>query len=307
MALEEIGSDIGAQTREPGLDRGMDRRGVLRALGAGAATAATAGMVATGGLTLGSSPAAAQTFTDNDLLMLFQNFEYLGASYYLYGLTGQGLDPSLTTGTGTQGTVTAGGSVPFQNPAIAQYVQRLAVDEIAHLRFFRAALGPAAVALPTVNISSSWTTFAVAAGLIQPGQTFNPYADDISFLLGAYILEDVCVSTVAGTARYLTNKDNVEAGAGILGVEGYHAGAIRTLLANVGAGVATDALSNLRARLSGVGDQGTQVPGQPYNFTNTDANALVYRRLPQQSLNIFYAGIPTGGGFFPTRVNGTIR
>lgn len=296
MALEQTDS----QPRHTS----MDRRGVLRGLGAGAASTA----VAAGGLTLGSRPAVAQqAFTDNDLLMLFQNFEYLGASYYLYGLTGHGLDASLTTGMGTQGAVTAGGPVPFRNPAIAQYVQRLAVDEIAHLRFFRAVLGPAAVAQPTVNISSSWTTFAAAAGLIQPGQTFNPYADDISFLLGAYILEDVCVSTVAGTSRFVTSKDVLESAAGILGVEGYHAGAIRTLLANVGAGVATDALSTLRARLSGVGDQGTLNPGQAYNFTNTDANALVYRRLPQQSLNIFYAGVPTGGGFFPNRVNGTIR
>ena len=297
MALDEINTPT----------FGIDRRGLLRAIGAGAATTAVAGTLAAGGLALESDPARAAGFTDNDLYALFSNFEYLGAEYYLHGLTGQGLPASLTTGTGTQGIVSAGGPVPFQNNAIKQYVQRLAVDEIGHLTFFRAKLGSAAVAEPNVDISSAWTMFAVAAGLIKQGQTFNPYADDVSFLLGAYMIEDVCVTAAAGAARYFTDKDNVEAAAGILGVEGYHAGAIRSLLANIGAGQATDAISNLRANLSGVGDQGTSITGQAYNFTNTDSNALVFRRTPAQALNIIYGGLATGGGFFPNRVNGTIR
>jgi hypothetical protein len=294
------------QTQVPG--PGMGRRGVLRGFGAGAASTAAAGTLAAGSLVLGSSPAQASPFTDADLITLFQNFEYLGAEYYLRGLTGQGLPASLTIGTGTKGAVYAGGPVPFQSTAIAQYVQRLAVDEMAHLQFFRTLLGSAAVAEPTVDISSAWTTFAVAAGLIAPGQTFDPYTSDVAFLLGAYIIEDVCVTAAAGAARYFTNKDNVEAAAGILGVEGYHAGAIRTLLANLGEGQATDAISTLRAKLSGAeDDQGTSITGQAYNVANTDSNALVFRRTPAQALNILYAGNPAGGGFFPNRLNGTIR
>ncbi len=300
MALDE--------TQDHYPDLTVDRRDVLRTLGAGAASTAVVGALAAGGLAAGSSQAqAALGFTDNDLIALFSNFEYLGANYYLYGLTGQGLQASDITGTGTQGVVSAGGPVPFQSTAIAQYVQRLAVDELAHLRFFRNLLGSAAVAQPTVNISSSWTTFALMAGLISSGQTFNPYASEVGFLLGAYMLEDVCVTAAAGASRYFTSKNNVEAAAGILGVEGYHAGAIRTLLANLGAGQATNAISQLRAALSGVGDQGTSIPGQAYNFANTDSNALVFRRTPAQALNIIYAGVSTGGGFFPNRVNGTIR
>ncbi len=246
-------------------------------------------------------------YTDNDYIAFFSNFEALGANYYLYGLTGQGVPAADTTGIGTLGAVSAGGPVAFQSAAIAQYVQRLAVDELAHLQFFRAVLGSAAVAQPTVDIASSWTNFAIGAGLISPGQTFNPYESDVTFLLGAYMLEDVCITAAAGAARYFTNKDNVEAAAGILGVEGYHAGAIRTLLSNIGAGQATDAISALRARLSGVADQGTSIPGQAYNFTNVDSNALVYRRTPAQALDILYDGVPTGGGFFPNGMNGTIR
>lgn len=285
----------------------MKRRSVLRSFSAGVAGAAITGTLSTGGLALASSPAQAAGFTDDDYLAFFSNFEALGANYYLYGLTGQGVPVADTTGTGTLGTVSAGGPVSFQSAAVAQYVQRLAVDELAHLRFFRAVLGSAAVAQPTVDIASSWTSFAVGAGLIAAGQTFNPYESDVTFLLGAYMIEDVCVTAAAGAARYLTSKDNIEAAAGILGAEGYHAGAIRSLLSNIGAGQATDAISRLRANLSGIADNGTLIVGQDYNFTNVDSNALVYRRTPAQALAILYDGGATGGGFFPNGFNGTIR
>ena len=288
----------------PGL---IDRRGLLRSVGAGVATAAITGTVGTAGLIIGSAPARAAAFTDDDYVAFFSNFEALGANYYLYGLTGQGVPAALTTGSGTPGVVSAGGPVSFQSAAVAQYVQRLAVDELAHLEFFRALLGSEAVAQPTVNIASSWTNFAIGAGLITPGQTFNPYESDVTFLLGAYMIEDVCVTAAAGAARYLTSKDTIEAAAGILGAEGYHAGAIRTLLSNIGAGQATDAISNLRASLSGIADNGTLISGQAYNFTNTDSNALVYRRTPAQALAILYDGNLTGGGFFPNGLNGLIR
>ena len=138
----------------PGL---IDRRGLLRSVGAGVATTAITGTVGTAGLIIGSTPARAAAFTDNDYIAFFSNFEALGANYYLYGLTGQGVPAALTTGSGTLGVVSAGGPVSFQSAAVAQYVQRLAVDELAHLEFFRALLGSAAVAQPTVNIASSWT------------------------------------------------------------------------------------------------------------------------------------------------------
>lgn len=314
MALEDTNlpdADVAGPNPAGPNPAGMDRRGVLRAVGAGAATAAVAGMVAAGGLTLSTVPARAQAVTDTDILNFALNFEYLGSNYYLYGLTGTGLAASLTPGTGTAGTVSAGGPVPFANPAIAQYVQRLAVDEQAHVVFLRAVLGSAAIAQPNINLSvANWTTFAVNAGIIQAGQTFNPYADEISFLLGAYTIEDVCVTALTGAAALLSSKDNLESAAGLLGVEAYQAGAIRTLLANVGAGAATDAISALRARLSGVGDQGTSIPGQAFNFVNADSNALAYRRTPYQVLDIAYGGVGlfgVGGGFFPNGVNGTIR
>ena len=279
----------------------VDRRGLgTAALAVGATLAASAAV---------STPAAAQAVTDNDILNFALNFEYLGAELYLRALTGQGLGAGDTAGTGTQGVVTGGSQVPFRSDAIRQYCQRLAVDELAHVRFIRAVLGSNAIAEPSINLSTSWTVMAIAAGLIVPGQTFSPFTDDVSFLLGAYVLEDVCVSALAGSARLLSSKDNVEAAAGLLGVEAMQAGMIRTLLANIGAGQATNAISALRARLSGANDDiGTSIPGLAYNSVNADVESLAFRRTPAQVLNIAYGGGAAAGfGFFPSRVNGTIR
>ena len=279
------------------------RRSAMRRFGLKAAGVAAA-LAAAGS----SKPAEAQSLTDNDIGNFALNLEYLEAEFYLRAVTGSGLSGSDVTGTGTQGTVTGGSRVPFRSTAIAQYAQVLAVDELTHVRFLKAVLGSAAVAEPAIDLTASFTTLAVAAGLIVQGQTFNPYSGDVAFLLGAYVLEDVCVTALAGAARYVQSKDNLEAAAGLLGVEGYQVGAIRSLLANIGAGDATNRISYLRANLSGVGDNGTLSQGIAYNFVNTDVNALAFRRTPRQVLNIAYGAVnASSGGFFPAGVNGTIR
>ena len=307
---DEVGG-VGTGDAEPGAARqdATGRRGLFQTLGAGAVGSAVLASLAGGGIVLASGPAQAQAITDTDLLNFALNFEYLGAEYYLRAVTGTGLTSADTTGTGTQGVVTGGSQVPFVSSAIQFYAQRLAVDEQAHVRYVRAVLGSAAIAEPTINLSTSWTTMAIAAGLIVRGQTFNPFSSDVAFLLGAYILEDVCVTALAGAARYLTNPNNVEGAAGLLGTEAYQAGAIRSLLANLGAGQATDAISALRASLSGVADDmGTAITGQPFNFVTNDINGLVFRRTPAQVLNIAYGGGAAANyGFFPNLVNGTIR
>ncbi len=251
---------------------------------------------------------------DGDIFNFALNLEYLEAEFYLYAATGAGLSAGDRTGSvGTQGSVSPGALVPFKSAAIQQYAQRIAVDEQAHVKFIRAVLGSAAVAEPTIDVgigpNSAFSKLAVAAGLIVSGQTFNPYADDISFLLGASIFEDVGVTAYAGAARYVGNPDYLEAAAGILAVEAYHSGSIRTLLSNIGAGVAFGLISNLRRTLSGKNDdQGILITGNNYNFVPNDINALAFRRTTSQVLNIVY-GSPTAtpGLFFPNGMNGNIK
>jgi Ferritin-like domain len=310
MALDDTDSRIAsAAEREPEPLDGTGRRSAMRRFGlraAGVAAALAAGLAAT------TEPAEAQALNDIDILNFALNLEYLEAEFYLRAFFGTGvaaLSAGDVTGTGTQGTVTGGAQVPFRNKAIQAYCQTLAADELAHVRFLRSALGPAAVAEPNIDLSTSFTTLAVAAGLIAPGQTFNPFADDVSFLLGAYIFEDVGVTAYAGAARFIINPDFVEAAGAILATEAYHGGAIRALIANIGGGIAANAISALRASLSGGGnDQGIVIPGDNYNFVSSDTNALAFRRTPRQVLNIVYGGVnATNGLFFPSGANGTIR
>lgn len=278
-----------------------DRRKLLRNAGLGTAFAAAAGMG------LFSRAQAATTVTDADILNFALNLEYLEAEYYLFAVNGVGLSASDIGGVGTTGNVIGGGAVPFQTPAIQEYAKGIANDELAHVEFLRAALGSAAVARPEIDLYNSFNTLWTAAGLIQPGQTFNPFENELNFLLGAYVFEDVGVTAYNGAAPLIQSKTYLGAAASILAVEAYHAGSIRTLLYQARQGHATAAISAVRAAASDAkDDQGVVMNGNS-NITPTDINALAFSRTTTQVLNIVYLGGASAGyGFFPQGLNGAI-
>ena len=314
-------ADIVSTDNEPDVYLGttmeLDRRRMMRRAGLGIGAAALA---ATGLLSSTTSAQAANQGAgppDADIFNFALNLEYLEAEFYLYAATGKGLPANMRTGTGYQGGVNPGIAVPFKSDAIQQYAQRIAVDEMSHIGFIRTVLGANAVAEPTIDVgvgpNNAFSVLAVAAGLIQKGQTFNPYADDVSFLLGASIFEDVGVTAYAGAARYIGNPDFLEAAAGILAVEAYHSGAIRTLLGDLGAGKAFGLISALRGTLSSAGGLGAAeqpilIPGNDYNFVANDSNGLAFRRSTRQVLNIVYGAANASSGlFFPTGLSGNIK
>jgi hypothetical protein len=249
------------------------------------------------------------TATDINILNFALNLEYLEAEFYLRAAYGRGLSASDVTGTGTQGNVTGGSAVPFQNLEFRDFAQEIARDEEAHVKFLRAALGSQAVARPTIDLQQSFTTAARAAGIIGPTQTFNPFADEVSFLLGAFIFEDVGVTAYHGAAPLISDKTILDAAAGILAVEAYHAGIIRTLLFQLGQIAATKAISDLRDAADGFGDDDQPIRLQGHaNLVPTDANGLAFKRTTSQVLSIVYlGGAAANYGFFPDRLNGAIR
>jgi hypothetical protein len=324
----------------------------------------TLGGAAMAGLAFAASPKeahAATSYSDADILNFALNLEYLEANFYYLAAFGCTIDkpnsaaitagaPSagipITGSVGTPGTVTATGTtkVPFLNDVtIASYCNETAIEEGKHVLFLQAALGSAAVAQPAINLDAApggaWPTLATAAG-IPGGAAFSPYTSDLNFLVGAYVFEDVGVTAYHGAASLLTVSGNLSAAAGILAVEAYHAGLVRTSITlndpnATTIGAYTGMISNLRASLAKAGllgvapsaydanpdDYGTanttvSLGGVSYPATRIiDAdptNEYAFARNTTQVLNIVTGGgavsgttavSPAKGVFFPAGMN----
>ena len=290
---------------------GINRRSLIGKFGATAATVMAAGAAVTSGAALTSLPAEAQGITDVDILNFALNLEYVEAQYYIRAFLGTGLnasDISDPTGVGSAGFVLGGSAVPFKTPAIAAYAEKITIDEVNHVRFLRRVLGNAAVPQPNIDLLNSFNALALAAGLVPNANTqFNPFADEVSFLLGAFIFEDVGVTAYAGAAALLVNKDYLSAAASILAIEAYHSGTVRTVLGQLGQQNAANAISAVRASLGNGKEQGLSSGNLSLNTSPADTDSLAFRRTTTEVLNIVYGGRVTGGAFLPNQANGTIR
>jgi hypothetical protein len=316
------------QVNQSGIERSTKRaarRDFLRSLGVGAAGAAAFGAT---GLSQTHALAAAQTNLDAAILEFALNLEYLEAQFYLLAATGTGLSPALL-GPGA-GPITGGSKVPFSMPLVKAYAQEIAEEEQKHVEFLRAALTAltgSVISSPAMDFTDSFSTLASAAGL---GSGFDAFKNDMTFLLAAYVFEDVGVTAYHGAAPLIANKAILDKAAGILAVEAYHAGLIRTVLFANDMASQTAAISNLRAILDGtagtenVDDRGVGTVSAPTIVdasnalngpllggfpTNTPPgnNAIAYDRTTRQVLNVVYgAKNATKGLFFPRGLNGVI-
>jgi len=328
------------------VEKALTRRSFFAGAGALAATATLAGCSSATTTESGQPLPVTPTmpaYTDADILNYALNLEYLEAQYYLYAATGSGLAaadtmPGSASTYQTVGTVTVGdaAAVPGLTPAQQEILNEIAYEEQAHVRFLRSALGSAAIPMPDIDLSF-FGPLAVAAGITTAATgtgSFNPFSSFDYFLVGSFIFEDVGVTAYSGAAP-LISPAGVAAGyltaaAGILAVEAYHAGYVRTSLTGraIAAGsasaypylAAANLVEALRATLT-VGDSAApSTTGSvettlllPTSITTPSAivaasasDAVGFARTVNQVHHIVYGSATVGvakGGFFPNGTN----
>ncbi len=214
---------------------------------------------------------------DADILTFALNLEYLEAEFYAMATTGKTLGSRDTRGQGNAGPTSGGQMVSFANAELATVAHEIARDELDHVRFLRTALGEAAVAKPAINLD------ALGVG----------FKNDAEFVALARAFEDVGVSAYRGAAKLIENKDYLDAAAGILATEAYHAGNIR-------------AHAIYGGYMSPKLDAKDQPPTKDNSFP-TDKNGIAIGRTPAEVGMIVRGPSASGGAFFPNGLNGKIR
>jgi len=327
----------------------LSRRNFLAGAGAVGAASVIAGCGSNSASAPVSTPVTATAYTDTDILNFALNLEYLEATFYLFAATGKGL-AAADTGN-SPAIITGGAKVPGLSTAQQNILNEIAYDEQEHVRFLRAALGSIAVIMPNIDLTDGFAGAVAAANSISSSlpmipTTFNPFGSFDQFAVGAFVFEDVGVTAYSGAAP-LISAAGVAAGyltaaAGIMAVEAYHAGYVRTYLTAQSIAQGTTAypyallanrVSLLRASLGG----GNETPlvaslasaTVPVTATSptvspsaivaaTTANSIAYARTTDQVLHIVYgtyaasggstdmAGV-SKGGFFPIGMTGNIH
>ena len=267
--------------------------------------------------TLASAQTARSAANDPAVLNFALNLEYLEAAFYLAAV-GR-LRELQAIGGGAEVRLPAGldpaRGMQFRDAGVQAYVRDIAEDELQHVKFLHAALGSAAAARPVLDLAGAFD----AAGQAASGgkiKGFNPYANDLFFLHGAFIFEDVGVTAYNGAATLIGTPAYLQAAASILATEAYHAGAIRTLLyaqrqveaaAGLYVGQVVQAISTLRAKVGGGKDQGLSDNAGAV-IAPTDANGGAFARSTREVLNIVYLAPGAHmGGFYPNGLNGAIK
>ncbi|KAG9447373.1 hypothetical protein H6P81_013501 [Aristolochia fimbriata] len=263
---------------------------------------------------------------DVDLLQLSLNLEYLEAEFFLFGALGHGLDtvaPDLAMG----GSPPIGGQAARLTPFLKDVAKQFAFQEVGHLRAIQEAVG----GFPRPLLDLSAANFArimndaIGETLYPP---FNPYANDINFLLASYLIPHVGLTGYVGSALYLNDSSIRTLAAGLLAVESGQDAVIRALLYqhallnlhphSITVSETTSRLSALRNRLARSAedrDQGILQPWHMWSGGVTHGNiiagnndSVAFARKPAEILRIMYA---TGderkpGGFLPNGANGTL-
>lgn len=102
----------------------------------------------------------------------------------------------------------------FTNDDLYSIAMDVANNEIAHVNYLRTALGNYSVQCPLVNIGSAFSAAADAALNTTLSPAFLPYTNDLYFLTGAFIFEDLGVTAYKGALTSFQSSDIMLAAAG---------------------------------------------------------------------------------------------
>ena len=203
---------------------------------------------------LGAKPALAQPapsdIKDEDIFQFALNLEYMEAEYYLRATTGKGIDAADAA----QMPATSKAAIRSSSIARTSRSSLRNWPRTSSLTSASTARRSGAGGQPAGDRFRGWVRGSCQrAGLPE----FDPFANDMNFLLGGMLFEDVGVTAYAGAAPVLKKKEFVEAAAGILAVEAYHMGMARSQLYEMGekAHKAANALSDARDKLDGPEDK----------------------------------------------------
>ncbi|MFS7938218.1 hypothetical protein Hanom_Chr05g00436791 [Helianthus anomalus] len=263
--------------------------------------------------------------TDVNLLEFPLNLEYFEAEYFLFGSMGKGLDtikPSLAAG----GPPPIGAKQANLSLHIKDIITQFGYQEVGHLRAIKKRVR--GFPRPLLNLSAeAFGTVMNAAFGMPLSPPFDPYANDINYLISCYVIPYVGLTGYVGANPKLHSPVSRKLVAGLLGVESGQDAVIRSLLyerANekvvpykITVGKFTQKISQLRDKLGkdGLKDEGLKVPIKlgaekkiQGNVLAGDEDSLAYGRTPQEILRIVYG---TGdekapGGFYPKGGDGVI-
>ncbi|KAL0299847.1 UNVERIFIED_CONTAM: Desiccation-related protein PCC13-62 [Sesamum calycinum] len=181
---------------------------------------------------------------------------------------------------------------------------------------------------PLLNISAESFATVINQAFGQPLRPpFDPYANDINYLIASYLIPYVGLTGYVGANPNLQSTKAKSLVAGLLGVESGQDAVIRTLLYERASlkvrpypftvAEFSTKISNLRNKLGkeGVKDEGLIVEPAAGaegrisgNVLSADKDSLAYARTPEEVLRIVYGSGQANvtGGFYPRGGNGRI-
>eukprot|EP00879_Flechtneria_rotunda_P017454 GHRR01018292.1.p1 GENE.GHRR01018292.1~~GHRR01018292.1.p1 ORF type:complete len:412 (-),score=113.53 GHRR01018292.1:398-1633(-) len=259
--------------------------------------------------------------TDQDILNFLANTECLESTFNTYAAFGAGLPQSLRPGNVT------GGKLGNLSPEVREWAQEVALDEQGHVRLIREVLGDRSVPCPDLDITGGFQKYFDNAVGKQSNPPFDPYKNDINFLLATWSLEEIGATGDKGCILLVTNPGVANGISGLATSASYQSGVDRHFLwqrrnesvpeYNMTVHEVVMAISNYRNELDGPANTDQPlyntnpnfiaVPLNNINLVPTDIRGLTFSRTPQQVLHIVTLGASNGkGGFFPAGFNGKI-